>query len=105
MLLGFAEGLQVDAELLALLIEMTALQAEGARDIGHVEIVAANFTEQDFTFEGFRALQKCSLPRIRAAAGISRFSTWDHEPYIFRANRVFCGQKHQSLHDVPQFAH
>src|SRR5215472_17248569 len=46
-LLGFAEGREVDPELLALLVQMAAFEAEGAGDIGHMEIVAANFGKED----------------------------------------------------------
>ena len=55
-LLGLAHGLEVDTELLAFLVEVAALEAEGAGDVGHVEIVAADFREKDFFLEGFGAL-------------------------------------------------
>src|ERR1700686_3951394 len=42
-LFWLAEGLQVDSQLLALLIEMTALQTQRPGDIRHVEVVAPNF--------------------------------------------------------------
>jgi hypothetical protein len=54
-LVGFAEGLQIDAELLALFVEMAAFEAEGAGDVGHVKIVAFDFGEENFFFEGFGA--------------------------------------------------
>jgi len=54
-LVGFAEGLQVDAELLAFFVEVAAFEAEGAGDVGHVEIVAFDFGEENFFFEGFGA--------------------------------------------------
>ena len=50
-----AQGLQVNSELLAFLVEMAAFEAEGARDIGHMKIVAADLSEQDFFFEGLGA--------------------------------------------------
>src|SRR5260370_18965100 len=37
-----AEGLQIDSQLLALLVEMAALEAQRAGYIRHVKIVAAN---------------------------------------------------------------
>jgi hypothetical protein len=61
-LLGVAEGVEVDAELLALFVEVGALETEGAGDVGHMEIVASDFVEEDFAFEGFGALLKGSLP-------------------------------------------
>ena len=56
--------MEVDAELLALLVKVGALEAEGAGDVSHVEIVAADFGEENFAFESFRALLKSSLSRI-----------------------------------------
>ena len=64
-LLGFTEGLQVDAELLAFLVEVTAFQAQDARHIGHMEIVAANFSQEHFPFKRLGPFDKCS--RTRAA--------------------------------------
>ena len=60
-LLGFAEGVEVDAELLALFVEVAAFEAEGAGDVGHVEIVAADFGEEGFTLEGFGAFDESAL--------------------------------------------
>ena len=56
-LLRSAEGLQVDSELLALLVEVAALEAKGACDVGHMKIVAADFAEQHFAFECFGPLE------------------------------------------------
>jgi hypothetical protein len=50
-----AQGLQVNSQLLAFLVEMAAFEAQGARDVGHVEIVTADLSEQDFFFERLRA--------------------------------------------------
>jgi hypothetical protein len=44
-LLRIAKGVQVDAELLAFFVEVAALEAEGAGDVGHVEVVATDFGE------------------------------------------------------------
>ena len=55
LLVGFAEGLEIDAELLAFFVEVAAFEAEGAGDVGHVEIVALDFGEENFFFEGFGA--------------------------------------------------
>jgi len=57
-LLGFAEGLQVDAELLALFVEVAAFEAKDSSYVGHVEIVAADFGKQHFPFKGFGALHQ-----------------------------------------------
>ena len=57
-LFGLAEGLQVDSQLLTFLVQVTALQAQGARDIGHVEIVATDFRKEHFPFERFRAFRE-----------------------------------------------
>lgn len=53
---GFAGGAKVDAELLAFLVEMAALEAEGAGGVGHVMVVALELGEKDFALEGFDAL-------------------------------------------------
>jgi len=55
-----AQGLQVNSQLLAFLVKMAAFEAHGARDIGHVKIVAADLSEQDFFLEGFGACGKRS---------------------------------------------
>jgi len=57
-LLGLAERLQVDAELLALFVEVAALETEYAGHVGHVEIVATDFRQEHFLFEGFGALHQ-----------------------------------------------
>ena len=54
--------MKVDAELLALFVEVGALEAKGTGDVGHMEIVAADLIEEDFAFERFGALLKSSLP-------------------------------------------
>ena len=51
----FAERLQVNSQLLALLIKVAALKTQRSRHIGHVKIVAANFREHHFPFERFGA--------------------------------------------------
>ena len=63
-LLGFAEGVEIDAELLALFVEVAAFEAEGAGDIGHVEIVAADFGEEGFALEGFGAFDESALSGV-----------------------------------------
>ena len=55
-LVRFAQGLQVNAELLAFLVEMAAFQAERPRHVGHVEIMSADFRKQHFPFKRFGAL-------------------------------------------------
>src|SRR5882757_5047819 len=55
-----AQGLQVNSQLLAFLVKMAAFEAEGARDVGHVKIVTADLSEQDFFLEGFGACGKRS---------------------------------------------
>ena len=88
LLLRFAEGLQVDAELLAFFVEVAAFEAEGAGDIGHVEVVAAEFGEQDFFFEGFSALQKSSLPCFGCSAGGNCFAARKNQLHIFGSHGV-----------------
>src|SRR5260370_38178933 len=52
----FSFGAQVYPQLLALLVEMAAFQAQRACDVGHVVMMAAQFCEQYFAFEGFDAV-------------------------------------------------
>ena len=42
--------------MLAFFVEVAAFEAEGAGYVGHVEVVALDFGEEDFFFEGFGAL-------------------------------------------------
>jgi hypothetical protein len=107
-LFGFAQRLEVDAELLALLVKVTALESEGTSNICHVEIVAANFGEENFTFESFGSLLESSLPRGGAAArngqsdrGIARRKRKAH---IFLGHAFFGGKKHEALNDIAKFA-
>jgi hypothetical protein len=57
-LFWLAEGLQIDSQLLALLVEMAALEAQRAGYIGHVKIVAANLAEQHSPFKRFGAFRE-----------------------------------------------
>jgi len=75
--LGFAKRRKIDAQLLALLVKVAALEAKSAGNIGHVEILAANFSEEHFAFEGCGALLETSLPCGRAAGGLSKGSHRD----------------------------
>src|SRR5215472_1201088 len=106
-LLGFAEGREVDSELLALLVQMAAFEAEGAGDIGHMEIVAANFGEKDFAFEGGRALLESSLPCGGGCPDRGDgcgFAGGQNQADIFGADGVGGGKKHEALDDVAKFA-
>ena len=47
-LFRLSEGLQINAQLLTLLIEVAALKAQGPRNIRHVKIMPANFGQQNF---------------------------------------------------------
>src|SRR6266478_5323224 len=49
----FPERLQIDSQLLAFLVEVTALQSQCTRNIRHMEIVPPNFREHNFPFERF----------------------------------------------------
>src|SRR5580704_19340893 len=66
---GFAQLLQIDSELLALLIEVAALQTQRSRHVGHVKIVPPDFSKQHFLLECFRTLRKCSA---RNSSGCGR---------------------------------
>ena len=47
-----AFGAEVDAELLTLLIEMTALEAQGFRRVGDVSLMSFEFREERGALEG-----------------------------------------------------
>ena len=55
--LRLAFGLEIDSELLALFIEVAALEAQGARGVSHVVMVAAQLCEEHCPLEGFQALR------------------------------------------------
>ena len=107
-LLGLAEGLQVYAELLALFVEMTALEAEGAGDVGHMEIVAADFGEKDFALESFGALDESSLLRggFCSGGGINRGAVCggEGEANVLVGNGVFGGEQGEAFDDIAKFA-
>ena len=54
-LFWLAEGLQVDSQLLALLIQVAALEPQRSRHIGHVEVVPPDFGQHHFPLERFGA--------------------------------------------------
>ena len=55
--------LEIDSELLALFVEVAALEAQGARGVGHVVMMAAQLGEEHFPLEGFQALGQRSASR------------------------------------------
>ena len=57
-LLGLAQRLQVDSQLLAFLVEVAALQPQRPGNVRHVEIVAPNFRKHHFPFERFGAFRQ-----------------------------------------------
>src|SRR6266403_1486223 len=57
-LIGFAFGSYINAKLLAFLVEVAALQAKSARDVGHVVMMAAQFGEQYFPLERLDAMRQ-----------------------------------------------
>jgi hypothetical protein len=106
-LLGVAKGVQVDAELLALFVEVAALEAQGAGDVGHVEIVATDFGEEHFAFEGFGALFKSSPPRCGAVGepgGDGESAGGESLADVIVGYRVFGGEQHDAFDDVAELA-
>lgn len=67
-LFGLAQRLEIDPQLLALLIEVAALQAESPGYIGHVEVVLAKLPQQYFLLERFGAFGQCANGIRRAAS-------------------------------------
>ena len=104
-LFGFAERVKIDAELLALFVEVRTLESQGFCDVGHVEIVAANFGEEDFAFEGFRALLESSLPRrgFRGRCSGGEFTAGEGQTNIVIRYGVFGGEQDQTLDNIAEF--
>ena len=106
-LFGLAQGLQVDAELLALFVQVAALEAQSTRNVGHMEIVAVDFGEENFTLEGFGALLERSLCRTGLAiapAGQGDIAGRKNKSHILGAYRVFGREQNEAFDDVAQFA-
>jgi hypothetical protein len=61
-LFRLAQRMQVNAELLALLVEMTAFEAQRARHVGHVKVLTPNFRQQNFFLERFGAFRQRPAP-------------------------------------------
>ena len=53
---SFREGTQVDSQLLRFLVEVAALQAERLGCVGHVEMIAFQFRQDDFALKALGAL-------------------------------------------------
>jgi len=87
---------------------MAALKAEGAGDVGHVEIVAADFGEQDFALEGFSALDESPLLRggFCTEGGINRGSVCcgEGEANVLVGDGVFGGEEGEAFDDIAKFA-
>src|SRR5271157_155482 len=95
-LLGFAEGVEIDAELLALLVEMAAFEAEGASDVGHVEIVTAYFDEESFALEGFGAFDESALGGAGSVDGDGHAGgtgSGEGEAHVVGRDRLCVGEK------------
>ena len=81
--------------MLALFVEVGAFEAQGAGYVGHMEVVAADFGEEDFAFEGFRALLESSLPRCGVDGGSGAHGEFDGGEGlsdVIVANGVFGGE-------------
>ncbi len=78
--------------MLALFVEVGAFKAQGAGYIGHMEVVAADFGEEDFAFEGFRALLESPLPLCGIDGGSrvdGQFGGREGSADVIVANSVF----------------
>ena len=87
---------------------MAALEAEVASDIGHVEIVAADFGEEDFSLESFSALDESSLLQGGSSGdrGVDRggICGGQGEENIFGVNGVCGGEEGEAFDDIAKFA-
>jgi hypothetical protein len=54
------DGGEVDAELVGFLVKVAAFQAEGLGGVGDVGLVALEFGENGFAFEGLNAVGECT---------------------------------------------
>ena len=100
--------MEVDAELLAFFVEVAAFEAEGTGDVGHVKVVAADFSEEHFAFEGFGALDQSSLPRVAddvCGSACRDIGRGQDQANVFGGNSVFAGDEDEALDDVAEFAH
>src|SRR5208283_638023 len=107
LLLGFAEGVEIDAELLALFVEVAAFEAEGAGDVGHVEIVAADFGEKGFALEGFGAFDEGALRDVGSVDGDGHAGgtgSGEGEAHVVGRDSFCVGEEGEALDDVAQFA-
>lgn len=104
-LLGFAEGVEIYTELLALFVEVAAFEAEGAGYVGHMEIVAADFGEKGFALEGFGAFDESALRGVGiCSGGGGGFGGGQGEADVVRRDGVFGGEEDEALNDVAQLA-
>ena len=107
MLLRFAEGVEIDAELLTLLVEVAAFEAKGAGHVGHVEIVAADFGEEGFAFEGFGAFDESTVRDAGSVEGDGRTGgagSWEREAHVVGRDGFCVGKEDQTLDDIAQLA-
>ncbi len=88
--------------MLALLVEVAALEAQGAGCVGHVVMMAAEFGKQYFPFEGLHALGKSAGFHRRGGFAITGRGKGQVD---FLAGDRFAGREQQdALDHVPQFA-
>src|SRR5208337_331945 len=107
LLFGFAEGVEINAELLAFLVEVAALEAEGAGDVGHMEIVAAYFGEKRVALEGFGAFDESALRGVGAVDGNGHAGgtgSGEGEADVVGRDSFCVGEEDEALDDVAQFA-
>src|SRR5262249_6431045 len=101
-----ADGAEVNAELLALLVEMAALEAERTRHIGHVMMVALELGEQHLPLERLDAFGERAAGRAgggatgRLSGGLGQRQA-DRGSVHFVATR----KQQQPLDDVAQLTH
>jgi hypothetical protein len=85
--------------LLAFLVEVAALQAQGAGGVGHVVMMAAQFGKQHFPFKRFYA-----LPQRSISTGSSGFAVAGrrkgHTDFI-GSDRIIPGKQQNTFDNVP----
>src|SRR5262249_3773282 len=103
-LLWFAERMEIDSKLLALLIKVAALEAKSSRDVGHVKVVAANFGQQQFPFKSLGARGEAAGAGRCGGWGRCARGLWEHQAHVLGGNGIVRRKKHQPFDHVAKFA-
>ena len=93
----------IDAQLLALLVEMAALEAQAARGVGDVAAVGAQALADRLALVGVDEIAQRAVERRRAAADGGRAG--QRRAHVGGGDGVGVGEDQHALDDVAQLAH